>query len=80
MRVQIEYWYYTITIVINERNGCCHRNIGRLGLGLGLRLGLITQSGGWSSPMAFKDTGRWQEQLCDTSNHGISGGSSRGHK
>ena len=51
------------------RNGCCHRNIGRLGLGLGLglRLGLITQSGDWSSPMAFKDTARWQEQLCDTS-------------
>ena len=52
--------------------------MGRLGLGLGLRLGLITQSGGWSSPMAFKDTGRWQEQLCDTSNHRISGGSSSG--
>ena len=28
--------------------------------------------------MAFKDTGRWQEQLCDTSNHRISGGSSSG--
>ena len=30
--------------------------------------------------MAFKDTGRWQEQLCDTSNHRISGGSSNGHR
>ena len=28
--------------------------------------------------MAFKDAGRWQEQLCDTSNHRISGGSSSG--
>ena len=28
--------------------------------------------------MAFKDTGRWQEQLCDTSNHRIYGGSSSG--
>ena len=28
--------------------------------------------------MAFKDTSRWQEQLCDTSNHHISGGSSSG--
>ena len=28
--------------------------------------------------MAFKDTGRWQEQLCDTSNHRIFGGSSSG--
>ena len=28
--------------------------------------------------MAFKDTARWQEQLCDTNNHRISGGSSSG--
>ena len=28
--------------------------------------------------MAFKDTGRWQEQLCDTSNHCIFSGSSSG--
>ena len=30
--------------------------------------------------MAFKDTGRWQEQLCDTSNHRIFGDSSSGLK
>ena len=28
--------------------------------------------------MAFEDTARWQEQLCDTSNHRISSGSSSG--
>ena len=28
--------------------------------------------------MAFKDTGRWQEQLCGASNDRISGGSSSG--